>query len=193
LLSQAVLYRFIEEASMIRWTNARRLVSVALAAAFTACSEPTAPSPSAVGLSLFPEEPKKSALLECPTDVTETASALLGFAGGDVSLGGNLVSVPEGALPLLGLSLVTLTVPASKYVEVEAHVNGLPYVFAQPVKIVIDYSRCTRSNIDHAPLTAWYIDSATKALLENMGGTDDKMARNVTFFTDHFSGYAVAQ
>ena len=178
---------------MVRGTIVRRLGTLALAAALTACSEPTTPSPPAAGLSLLPGEPKKAALVECPTDVTETASALLGFAGGDVSVGGNLVSLPEGALPLLGLSLVTLTVPASAYVEVEVHVNGLPYVFGQPVKIVIDYSRCTRSNIDHEPLTAWYIDSATKELLENMGGADDKIARNVTFFTDHFSGYAVAQ
>lgn len=180
---------------MVRWSLVRRFTLTALAAAFTACSEPTGTAPSPSALTLFPEEPpKKSALIECPTDVSESASALLGFLGGDVSVGGHLVSVPEGALPLFDLSLVTLTVPASQYVEVEVNVNGLPYVFAQPVKIVIDYSRCSRSDIDHAPLTAWYINSLTKEPLEQMeGAVDDKTARNVTFFTDHFSGYAVAQ
>ncbi|HUF13752.1 MAG TPA: hypothetical protein VMN78_11675 [Longimicrobiales bacterium] len=33
---------------------------------------------------------------------------------------------------------------------------------------------------------------ATGALLQNMGGVDDKENRTVTFRTDHFSGYAVA-
>jgi hypothetical protein len=89
---------------------------------------------------------------------------------------------------------VTLTVPPSKYVEIEVRVNGLPHFqFAQPVTVVLDYSRCTRSDIDRAPLSVWNIDPLTKALLEDMGGVDDKSARTVTFTTDHFSGYAIAQ
>src|SRR5688500_18172739 len=99
---------------MGQWTMVRRFTLIAHAAALTACSEPTAPPPSASALTILPEEPKRSALVECPTDISQSASAFLGFSGGDVSVRGHLVSVPEGALPLLGLSLVTLTVPASK-------------------------------------------------------------------------------
>lgn len=177
---------------MVRCPYARRFTLMALAAAFTACSEPPS-APSETALTLLPDR-KKSELIECPTDVTQSASALLGVLGGDVFVGGNLVSVPEGALPPLGLALVTITAPASKYVEIEVRVNELPhFTFESPVTITIDYSRCTRSNVDREPLQAWYIDAVTKVPLDDMGGVDDKVARTVTFTTDHFSGYAVAQ
>jgi hypothetical protein len=178
---------------MVRWTIVRRFTLAALAAALTACSEPTAPEPSAAARTLLTGEGKPG-LVQCPTDESQSVSALLGVLGGEVSVGGHRVIVPPDALPLLGLSLVTLTVPASKYVEIEVRVNGLPHFqFAQPLTLVVDYSRCSRSNIDHEPLRVWYIDPVTKAFIEDMGGVDDKIARTVTFATDHFSGYAVAQ
>jgi hypothetical protein len=171
----------------------RRVTLAALAAAFTACSEPTAPPPSATPLTVTLDV-SKSGLIICPTDASLSASALLTAAGGEVSIAGYRVIVPAGALPLDGLFLVTLRAPASKYVEVEVRVNGLPhFAFAQPVTIVIDYSRCTRSDIDRAPLRVWYIDPLTNLFIRDMGGDDDKVERTVTFSTDHFSGYAVAQ
>jgi hypothetical protein len=178
---------------MIRWTIVRRFASVALAAALTACSEPTGPAPAPAARSLFGDETNAS-LVQCPSDGSLTGSALLGVLGGELSVGGMRLVIPPDALPLFGLSLVTLTVPPSKYVEIEVQVNGLPHFqFAQPVTVVLDYSRCTRSDIDRAPLSVWNIDPLTKALLEDMGGVDDKSARTVTFTTDHFSGYAIAQ
>ena len=178
---------------MIRWTVVRRFASVAFAAALTACSEPTAPAPSPAARSLA-FDLAKSSLIQCPSDISQTASALLGVLGGEVSVGDTRVIIPPDALPLFGLSLVTLTVPPSKYVEIEVRVNGLPHFqFAQPVTVVIDYGRCTRSDIDRDPLRVWHIDPLTKTFLEDMGGVDDKVARTVTFSTDHFSGYAIAQ
>lgn len=177
---------------MLQSAILRRFRLLALVAALTACSEPTSPGPSATALTLLPEP--RPGLVQCPTDVSLTASAFLGALGGEVSAGGHRIVVPPDALPLLGLSLVTLTVPPSKYVEIEVSVNGLPHFqFAQPLTLVIDYSRCSRSNIDREPLRVWYIDPVTHAFLEDMGGVDDKVARTVTFTTDHFSGYAVAQ
>ena len=41
-------------------------------------------------------------------------------------------------------------------------------------------------------LSVWHIDVTTKALLENMGGVNDTVARKITFSTPHLSGYAVA-
>lgn len=77
--------------------------------------------------------------------------------------------------------------------EVDITADGSAHFsFRSPVTVSVSYARCTRSDIDKAPLTVWYIDAATKALLQNMGGTDDKVARTVTFITDHLSGYAVA-
>ena len=46
--------------------------------------------------------------------------------------------------------------------------------------------------VDAAPLTVWYIDSETKAPLENMGGVDEKLTRTITFVTSHLSEYAIA-
>jgi hypothetical protein len=179
---------------MIRWTIVRRFTLGALFAAFTACSEPTAPPPSPRPLTLFPIDLSRPGLIECPTDISQTASAFLTSLGGEVSIAGHRIIVPEGALPLGGLFRVTLRVPASKYVEVETRVNGLPhFTFLVPVTVVIDYSRCTRTDIDRAPLRVWYIDPLTNLFLRDMGGVDDKVARTVTFSTGHFSGYAIAQ
>lgn len=179
---------------MARGKMIRRFTLAALAAAFTACSEPTGLDRSATPLSLLPGELKKTQLVECPTDITETTTVvILGGVLGEVTVAGHRVTIPAGAL-LPGVYVVTLTAPASKYVEIEATVNGLTqFTFLEPVEVVIDYGRCTRSDIDRAPLQAWYINSLTKEPIENMGGIDDKVAREVKFNTNHFSGYALAQ
>lgn len=131
------------------------------------------------------------ALISCGTSVTQSASGIIGPLGGVLETGHTRVSFPLGALS--SLQPVTLTVPASNYAEIDVTVNGLVhYVFSQPVSVTIDYSRCASPALDSVPLSVWYIDSQTKALLENMGGTDDKVAHTITFSTGHFSGYAVA-
>ena len=83
--------------------------------------------------------------------------------------------------------------PASRYVEVEVTADGGEhYVFDSPVTVSLDYGRCNRPDLDQATLTAWNIDPQSKALLEPMGGADDKSQHVITFSTIHFSGYAVA-
>jgi hypothetical protein len=130
-------------------------------------------------------------LIECPTSVTSTATALVTPLGGIVSVGGTSISVPVGAVLLP--TTIQVTVPASNYMEVDISVPGVEhFVFQQPVSVTVSYARCTRADIDKSPLTAWYIDGTTKALLEAMGGVDDKVARTVTFTTPHLSGYALA-
>lgn len=131
------------------------------------------------------------ALIGCPSTQAETVSGLIGPLGGVLETGHTRVNFPAGALSTL--QPVTLTVPASNYAEIDVTVNGLlHYVFSQPVSVTIDYSRCASPQLDSVPLSVWYIDSQTKALLENMGGTDDKVTHTITFSTGHFSGYAVA-
>ena len=130
-------------------------------------------------------------LIECPTSTTSSASGLISPLGGIVSAGGTTISVPAGAV--LVPTTITVTVPASNYMEVDISVAGVEhFVFQQPVTVTLSYARCTRSDIDKTPLTAWHIDGTTKALLEAMGGVDDKVARTVTFPTGHLSGYALA-
>ena len=132
-----------------------------------------------------------STLLECPANSSQTTSAIVGVLGGTVSLGGTSIAIPPGALS--APTLITVTVPAGQYMEVDVHANDLTsFLFNSPVSITIDYSRCNRNDIQSAPLTVWHINEQTKALIENMGGSDDKVAQSITFSTGHLSGYAVA-
>ncbi len=131
-------------------------------------------------------------LLECKTDLAQSATALIDVAGGTIAVGGTSVVFPAGALT--GPTSVTLTIPASRYVEVAIETDGQKYfpVDLKPV-ITIDYSRCNRSDVLSKSLSAWYIDSESKALLEKMeGAVDDKLLQRITFSTGHFSGYAIA-
>lgn len=133
-------------------------------------------------------------LVECAADTTRSVTATIGALGGSIQLGAHRMSLPLNAVTLP--TEFTLTVPASKYVEVDIRANGQEhYQFNAPVELTVDYSRCTRSNIDldKTSLGIFYIDGATKAILEDMGGVDDKTTRTVTTTTDHLSGYAVGQ
>lgn len=131
-------------------------------------------------------------LVECPTDIARSASRTLGLLGGTLEVDGTRITIP--AFAVLLPTEFTLTLPASNYMEVDIRAGGAEhFTFEAPVSVAIDYSRCTRSNIDKAALSVWHIDTQTKALLENMGGVDDKQARTVTFQTDHLSGFSIAQ
>jgi hypothetical protein len=168
------------------WTGLTSLVL----AAFTACGEPTAPAgtPGASADALIFGGTR---LVSCPSQELRVASQTIGPLGGDLSAGGMTLSIPPGAVPLP--TLFTVTVPPSKYVEVEITALGVEhFVFDAPVRITLDYGRCTRSDIDQAPLTVWYIDGITDTPLRPMGGEDDKGARTVTFTTGHLSSYAIA-
>jgi hypothetical protein len=108
-----------------------------------------------------------------------------------VSLGGTSVTIPLNAL--LGPTTVELNIPAGQYMEVDLTVNGGQHItFLQPVVVTIDYSRCNRFATLLAPLSVWNIDPVTKALLQNMGGIDNKLTQSITFLTTHFSGFAIA-
>ena len=135
--------------------------------------------------------PSSPTLLQCPTTQTQTTSALVTTLGGVVTLGGTSVKIPAGAL--LAATTITLTVPASQYMEIAVQANDLTsFLFQQPVSITIDYSRCPAAEANKSPLSVWHIDSQTKQPLENMGGVDDKTTHTITFTTGHLSGYAVA-
>lgn len=132
------------------------------------------------------------ALLECPVDTTASKTATIDLLGGTLELDGHKLVIPANAVLLP--TEFTLTVPASKYVEVDIKAAGEEHFqFEQPVSLTLSYARCSRSNIEKENLKVFYIDSATKSILEDMGGTDDKTSRTVTTGTDHLSGYAIGQ
>ncbi len=177
---------------MVRWTVVRRFTTVALAAALTACSEPTTaptfdePAPSLSGTQTA------SGLLECRRTLFDVTWGLVGPLGGLISLDGHSISVPPLALDRV--VLVALRTPSTRFVEVEARVNGRDHFeFGQPVTVTLDYSRCQPWQIGPEPLTVWQIDPDTKEFIRDMGGVDDRANRRISFTTDHFSGYAVAQ
>lgn len=130
-------------------------------------------------------------LLVCPVDTSVSVHTIIGSLGGALSIGGTSVAIPAGAL--LGDTTVTLTLPAGQLMEADLSVGaGQSIVFLKPVVVTIDYSRCGRAEQTALPLSVWNIDEHTKALLENMGGLDNKLTQQLTFTTIHFSGYAVA-
>jgi hypothetical protein len=167
-------------------------LTVASATSVAGCSAPEIAAPKKqeaahlLGLPILRQK-----LIECPTSESFTESAVITTRGGLISVGGMSISIPAGAL--LTDALMTVTVPASKYVEVEIRVEGVDhFIFELPVVVTMSYARCTRSNINIFPLSAWYIDSETKALLEKMASVDDKLLRTVTFPTTHLSSYAIS-
>ena len=178
---------------MIRWTVVRRFASVAVAAALTACSEPTtAPSSDESPPSLSGTEIGAPSLLQCQRTFFDITWGILGPLGGLLSLDGHSIVVPPLALDRL--AFITLRTPSTRFVEIEARVNGQDHFdFGQPITVTLDYSRCRPWQLGPEPVTVWQIDPDTKAFIQDMGGVDDRVNKRITFTTDHFSGYAVAQ
>jgi hypothetical protein len=176
-----------------------RILVIAAACALGACgdSQPTAPpTPAAQPAPTDPNSllglpwssPK---LVECPTSVTKSTSGTFDALGGTLSLDGSKVVLPLGAL--LEPTTIALTIPASPYMEIDVKANDAEhFLFQKAILITIDYSRCNRWELLFRPLTVWQIDPQTKALIERMGGVDNKLLRRITFSTTHLSGYAIA-
>ena len=163
------------------------LLGVALLASCSDANDPVA---------LVPDAPSMASsgpvLVECPVDYEISVTGKLGATGGSIQLGKHAMTLP--ALAITAPREFKVAAPASNYMELALHPKeGGNFQFNRPVSVTIDYSRCSRSNIDKAPLTVWYIDPATKGLLQNMGGVDDKENRTITFTTDHLSTFSIAQ
>ena len=154
----------------------------------TSCGEQraTAPNPAATL-----NKDSGPSLLECPTNQTTSTTGIVDALGGSVFLGATGITLPSGALTTP--TLFQVTVPASNYMEIDVSAVGFQvFLFQQPVTITIDYSRCSRSDIDQKTLHVYHVDPLTNQLLEDMGGVDDKASRHITFTTSHLSGYALA-
>ena len=131
-------------------------------------------------------------LLACPTAEASSARAIIGPAGGTITVAGSSITIPFGAVPVP--TEFEVMVPASSYMEVEIHAVGMErYVFLRPATVTIDYSRCPADAVPaNAALQGVHIDTLTKQVLELMGGAADRDDHTVRFPTGHLSGYAVA-
>lgn len=177
------------------------LTAALLIAMVTGCSD-TGTSPTGVGSSeletatslLAPGTPAEAAadrFLHCPVSTTRSTERTIGLLGGTIRLDGHSIRIPAGAVLLP--TRFMLTVPASKYVEVEIHAEGHEHFqFLLPASVTMSYDRCGDMDIDHDDLHVWYISGLTGLLLEFMGGTADPEDRHVTFSTDHLSGFIIA-
>jgi hypothetical protein len=169
-----------------------RLLSVALGAGLlgmVACTDQTPTQLTGTGPAF--SETSTPTLIECPTPTARSISATVDESGGTLSVRGGKMVLPAGAVR--EPTLFTLTVPASLYAEISVTANGGEHFqFEKPVSLTISYSQCSRAKLEKGALSAWYVAPETKALLEYMGGEDDKVSRTVTFRTDHLSEYAIA-
>ncbi|HEY7768004.1 hypothetical protein [Longimicrobium sp.] len=170
-------------------TTLRFALLAALAGAAASCADsPAAPPAPAASLARF----SGASPLECPVATATSATATIGALGGVLEAGGHRVVIPANAV--LFPTSFTMTVPASRYVEVDVKAAGLEHFeFLQPVVLSLSYARCTRTDIDRESLRIYYVDSDTRAILEDKGGVDNKLTRTVTTVTDHFSGYLIGQ
>ena len=174
-----------------------RFVGAVLAfSVVSSCADaPTAPSrlepatsadSSAQLLGLFRPRP-----LYCPTSEAQTTTSVLDAVGGVISVAGTSVLVPAGAL--LGPTSITLTVPASSFMEIDVSVEGTEhFLFQLPITVTVSYARCGSLLARFLPLDAWYWNPETRRLLELMPSIDNKLTRTVTFVTPHLSGYIIA-
>jgi hypothetical protein len=130
-------------------------------------------------------------LVECPSSESASAEGTLGATGGSITLKNHRLSLPLQAVT--SPTKFRLSENPSKYMELDLRAGDqASFGFNKPVSITIDYSRCTRSNIDKGPLSVWKIDPATKALLKQMNAVDDKTGRTITFASDSLSTYSIA-
>jgi hypothetical protein len=172
-----------------------RFLSAAVAAAAVACARGDGlTAPQAASTSAAASGGRGSivstvtGLLSCPTSESATAAATIGPEGGVLVLDGHRFAVPAGAVA--ESTTFVMTAPAGRYLEVDVSAVGVErYIFLEPVTITLDLRRCPPSI---GPFHAWYIDTRTKALKEDLGGVTDLLSRTHTFQTGHLSGYAVA-
>ena len=169
------------------------LIVGSLAFLSAACGDPTGIGSEPDVPSLRVESAASSTggatLLACPVSKSRSATEVIGAEGGTLKLSGHTVNIPAGAVSQP--TAFTISVPASDNLLVDVSAaDAEHYRFAKPVEMTISYKRCAQQGL--ASFSAWYIERSTGAMIERMGGTDDKRHRSVTFLTDHLSGYAIA-
>jgi hypothetical protein len=170
----------------------RRVAAFAglLLSVFIACHEPTGSESG----SLRNDGGDSPKAIPCPVNASTSASGVLGPLGGAVTAlpTATAILLPAGAL--LTPTTFDVTVPASQFVIVDIKADGADhFTFALPVTIVLDYSRCTRSDILGADLGVYVYEPATGELGEKMVSVDNKLLRQITFATNHLTSYVVAE
>ena len=171
----------------------RRGAAVCLTLAIAACSADsplTAPESSSQASVAAPESADPVPLY-CPHSESLSAAKRIGPKGGTLNLAGTKLVVPRGAVPVE--TEFVMTIPAGDWLELDIDAGGAEhYSFARPVTITVNYSRCATRAAETEALSAWYVDEASGALVQDMGAVDIKAGKKLSFETDHLSKYAIA-
>jgi hypothetical protein len=130
-------------------------------------------------------------LASCGTDVSASASSMIGPEGGVLSAGPAVVFIPPEAVrtptrfsiqPLAGSTLrVRITAEGRER-----------FGFARPIAVMIGYAHCSRQEFLRGNLAVWHVDDETDAPLERMPTVHDRQNATLGFLTTHLSTYAVA-
>jgi hypothetical protein len=175
---------------MSKFRNPAALLA-ATALTLAACASPDRAAAPAAGtaLNLLSGAPS---LVSCgPSEPKSASGVVTPLGGGKIAVGGFSINLPAGAV--LAPTTLTVTVPASPYVEVSIRADGQEHFeFLQTALVTLSYAGCTDPALDATTLEAWYVDEGTKTPIARMISVDNKAARSVTFATNHLSGYALA-
>lgn len=173
---------------------------ILLALTLGACDEPSALGPTdrapeveittpfldVVGMSAMGIVP-----MACRTDEPIVGTGTVTAGGGNIMAGPHRVDVPAGAVTTA--TEITMIVPPSEYMVIDMRANGREHFeFAAPISISLDYSECDEALLSEGDPSAWYIADGSGLPVEEMPVVEVIDGSRVTFSTDHFSVYMLA-
>ena len=130
-------------------------------------------------------------LASCGSDVSPTASAMIGPEGGVLSAGPAVVFIPPEAVRTP--TRFTIQPLAGTTLRVRITARGRErFGFARPIAVMIGYAHCSRQEFLRGNVSVWHVDDATDAPLERMPTVHDRQNATLGFLTTHLSTYAVA-
>ncbi len=163
-------------------------LALGAAALALSCGEPSTTEPG-VPLSAVQVDQvgADTNLLQCKPLASDSASAVIGPAGGTLRASRNVLFVPPGAVrePIL----MSMAAPSDSVNRVEFQPQG--YVFHKPVTLTMSFQNCNLSGPGMGPVRVVYTDDKLK-VLEVEPSLDDWTGKRVTGLLSHFSQYAVS-
>lgn len=130
-------------------------------------------------------------LASCGSDVSATASTMIGPEGGVLSAGPAVVFIPPEAVR--APTRFTIQPLAGRTLRVRITARGRErFGFARPIAVMIGYAHCSRQEFLRGNVSVWHVDDATDAPLERMPTVHDRQNATLGFLTTHLSTYAVA-
>lgn len=145
--------------------------------------------PAGVAGPAVPEAPhllgRLTGLLRCAPLPVDSATRIVGPAGGTLQVGPHRLLVPPGALT--GDVAITGVTRPEAVRRIDLRPEGL--VFDAPASLTMSYDGC--GLVGFLPLRIAYV-SAELSILEYLMSVTDGSAREVTASLNHFSNYAVA-